>query len=219
MNMKLIAAAIVLPWLLGCQVAPIAPGGIVRQSDTLRWGVSPAHMFPDNPDRRADAQAMMMAFERVLSQTAVIQPENPAGAATLTVGDASAVSPATYKPPIRTGAVGSGSPTDRALGGLVWVGGALVLLGLVGVGLRLLPWTAGFGAVVPIGLCVLLGLGGGLLIALATVLAAAPWWMVGLCIAGVVAVGLYMAMRDNLGKLAAKSPPPTDPAPSLRITG
>ena len=42
----------------------------------------------------------------------------------------------------------------------------------------------------------------------ATVLATAPWWVIGLCIVGVVLVGFLVAMRDNLLKLTAPKPAP-----------
>ena len=126
----------------------------------------------------------------------VVQSESPAGPGTVVIGPAGveASVPASHKPP---DAPKPPTPTARALGGLVWLGGAILALGVVGVGLRFLPWTGAFGAMIPIGLSVAVGLAGALLIALATVLASAPWWVVGLCVGGVVVVGLAVAMRDN----------------------
>ena len=126
----------------------------------------------------------------------VEQSENPAGPGTLVIspGKTEATVEATYKPP---DAPKPPTPAAKALGGLVWMGGALVVLGLLGLALRFIPWTATVGKVVPIGLSIVVALSGGLLIALATVLSSTPWWVVGLCVLGVVVVGVIVAARDN----------------------
>ena len=126
----------------------------------------------------------------------VVQSENPAGPGTIVIepSGTTATVPATYKPP---DAPKAPTPAQNALGGLVWLGGALIVLGGLGVALRFLPWTAAFGAVIPIGASVMVALGGGLLIAFATVLARSPWWVIWLGVAGVVVIGLIVAMRDN----------------------
>jgi len=83
------------------------------------------------------------------------------------------------------------------LGGLVWLGGAILALGVIGVALRFIPWTSAVGKVVPIGLSVAVALAGGVLIAYATVLSKAPWWATWASVAGVIVVGVLVAMRDN----------------------
>lgn len=156
------------------------------------------------------AAAVPAALEETHEESHVVQPENPAAAGTVQSGPegTTVTIPPSYKP---ADPPAPATPAEKALGGLVWLGAALVVLGVLGVGLRFLPWTAAVGAVVPIGVSVLVALSGGLLIAYATVLATAPWWVTGLCIAGVVAIGFLVAMRDN-SKLLARKPAETTPA-------
>ena len=126
----------------------------------------------------------------------VVQSESPAGPGTVVIGPAGveASVPASHKPP---DAPKPPTPTARALGGLVWLGGAILALGVVGVGLRFLPWTAAVGKIVPIGLSVGVALAGVVVIAVPVVLSKAPWWATWASVAGVIAVGALVAMRDN----------------------
>lgn len=226
---KLLLLGMLLPLISGCRGAavlpePTAPGTITHQKDTQRWQFVPtAPVAMSVPLHAAtDARALVLVIpttaqpvtvEQTSQQTRIVQPENPAAGATLAIGNeqTTATVPPAYKPAAPARLPGADTPTEKALGGLVWVGGGLILLGVAGMALRFLPWTAGLGAVVPIGISVLIALAGGLLVAFATVLAAAPWWVIGLCIAAVVLVGFLVAMRDNLLKLSKPKPAPTSP--------
>ena len=151
---------------------------------------------PESLPVEAETPAQRIEASGSVTYVRVVQSENPAGQGTIVIEPerAEMSTPPTYQPPEAPKAA---SPAQKALGGLVWFGGALVVLGVLGIALRFLPWTAAIGRVVPIGLSVVVGLAGVLLIALSTVLDSAPWWAIGLCVAGVVGVGIFVAMRDN----------------------
>lgn len=181
--------------VLGCQpftAQSNAPGTITHQKDSRQWtfGVTPLVI-----DGQAAALVIPSSAKQVVEQTRVVQPENASGGATM---DASAKGtrasiPASYK------LSGPATPTQVALGGLVWLGAILVSVGAIGMGLRLSPWS--FGKIVPVGVSVLIAAAGGLLIAYATVLASAPWWLTALCIGAVITLGVVIAVRDNWKKL------------------
>lgn len=214
--------------IVGCQgktMAPTAPGTITHRKDAQHWQftapqpAAPIVVTIPAPGQAAapavvvilpQAAAVPTALDETHEESQVVQPENPAAAGTVQSGPegTTVTIPPSYKP---ADPPAPATPAEKALGGLVWLGAALVVLGVLGVGLRFLPWTAALGAVVPIGVSVLVALSGGLLIAYATVLATAPWWVTGLCIAGVVAIGFLVAMRDNW-KLLARKPAETTPA-------
>jgi hypothetical protein len=122
----------------------------------------------------------------------VIQPTNPAGAALLKEDTLTASILSSREGPMPA------TPTDRALGGMVHLGAILLLLGVAGIGLRLLPFS--FGKLVPIGISLLIGSAGALMIAYATVLDNAPWWVTALAGTTAVAVAVWTAWRDNRNK-------------------
>ena len=125
----------------------------------------------------------------------VVQPDNPAERATIVVGEKVIASvPPAYKPPLAPLAP---TPTANALGGLVWAGGALVVLGALGVGLRFIPWTAAFGRILPLGLSVTFGLVGVFLIAFTSMLSRMPWWVIWISGGVIVVVGLIFATGNN----------------------
>jgi hypothetical protein len=210
--------------LVGCQgqmVAPTAPGAIThhRESERWRFALPTAPIVMRVPERGTTLVVMLpqgvvpASFEQTHEESQLLQPQNPADVATLSSGTQGMTMtiPPSYKP---ADLPTSPTPAQKALGGLIWLGGALVVLGTLGVTLRFLPWTSTLGAVVPIGVSVLVALSGGLLIAYATVLATAPWWVTGVCIAGVVAIGFWVALRDNfklLGRKSAKRPSSESP--------
>lgn len=119
--------------------------------------------------------------------THVRQPQNPDGAARLSAGDMRAEIPAAATP------AGPPTPAARALGGLVWLGAIMIVIGAAGVGMRWFAW----GRVVPVGLSVAIGVVGGIIVLFATVLSATPWWVMALALGGAVTVALIVAARDN----------------------
>jgi hypothetical protein len=90
------------------------------------------------------------------------------------------------------------TPAQKALGLMVLGGAILCLIGGAGMALRWLPWTAAWANVVPIGVSVIVFLLGVCGIAFGTFLSSAPWWAQGLCVAGAIALGYYVATRDNV---------------------
>jgi len=148
-------------------------------------------------------------------------PENPAGVTDMSVsakGDAKASAPASHKQLAPAGP----SQADKAVGALVWLGGILFVVGVIGVGLRLAsgltPWLM-WAAVIPIGLSVSVALGGLGLIVVMLWLDSAPTWQKGLIVLGAVAVGVVFAFGDNIRAFFAKKQPapPAEPTPPTEI--
>lgn len=130
--------------------------------------------------------------------TSVTQPTNPASEATIATPALTASIPASRMGPAPA------TPVDRAMGGMVYLGSTLLLLGVAGVTLRWLPFS--FGRVIPLGVSIMIALSGGLLIAYASILDQAPWWVIALAVGTVVATGVWFALRDNLKLTRAATP-------------
>lgn len=209
---RLVLLGFVLWGVAGCAPQTSKPGRIVHHRTLERSagatvvvirapGTQPAvsvQVIPPGPD-----SATVIENEEYLIE----QPENPAGEASLERGKSRAVIPNSYPPPAAPAAP---TPTARALGGLVWLGGLLLVLGVLGTALRLAagPLSLFFPALaflkaVPLGLSVGVALSGVLLIAVATVLAASPWWVLLICVLAVVGISLMVAFWDNVKKLFA----------------
>lgn len=128
----------------------------------------------------------------------VIQPQNPDGAASLNRGADGSLG-ASIPPANVPAAPAAPSPASKALGSLVYWGAGLIVLGIVGIAARVFLANP-FGAVVPVGIFVVIAGGGVALVLFATVLSSAPWWAiaaVGISVLVAIGIGVY----DNWSKL------------------
>ena len=182
---------------------PTAPGraAVNNTVETVTWRFDAPPVCPvwpgTGPSRPSEVTVRVERHE-----ASVTQPESPQAPAVIDMGAGKVTIPASYAP--GTGDPAPPTPAAKAVGYLVWLGGGLVVLGMLGVALRFLPWTAAVGAVVPIGLSVGVALAGLFLIAFSLWLSAAPMWLIGVCVGVVVLVAVLVATRDNWKKLFDK---------------
>ncbi|MCC7350219.1 MAG: hypothetical protein IT446_06585 [Phycisphaerales bacterium] len=176
---------------------PDQGGTIVHQQGDLSYQSYAIHTI--SLDGQTVGLILPATFKLHEQASSLTQPTNPASEATIVTPALTASIPAS-----RTGPPPS-TPVDRAMGGMVYIGSALLLLGVAGVALRWLPFS--FGRVIPLGVSIMIALSGGLLIAYASLLDQAPWWVIALAVGAVVAIGGWFALRDNLKLTRAAATP------------
>lgn len=175
-NTILIAAAMLAS---GCKStpAPTVGGSIVHRTTIERY----------------TATTRPTLVERETRETVIQQSESPSAPATLALeGVKASVGPSDVPR--------AASPTEIALGGLVWLWAGMIVFGVASLIFRAyLPiWPAWAGPML-----IVAGVG---MLVVSSFIDRAPWWATGAVILSAIAAGFIVSVLDNRRKLAAAQP-------------